>query len=100
MRRSCEEIRFALDSALEGSGFELSVPLIRATTELSVPPAGTPGAEAPMRIRCRVGVAFFDHVALTSRLARRRSAPAIKFKGAPALHNNAQTDEVSVAQVY
>ena len=32
--------------------------------------------------------------------ARSRSAPAIEFKGAPALHNNAQTDEVSVAQLY
>jgi hypothetical protein len=32
--------------------------------------------------------------------ARSRSAPAIEFKGAPALHNNARTDEVSVAQLY
>jgi hypothetical protein len=69
--------RFAEDSPQEGSGFELSVPLRRATaSELSVPPA-----EARRRTRCRVGVAFFDHVALTSRLARRRSAPAIEFKG-------------------
>ena len=65
------ELRLQQRRKTEEAGFELSVPLIRATTELSVPPAGTPGAEAPMRIRCRVGVAFFDHVALTSRLARR-----------------------------
>jgi hypothetical protein len=31
---------------------------------------GTPAADAHRRIRCRVGVAFLDHVALTSRLAR------------------------------
>ena len=28
---------------------------------------GTAAAEAPRRIRCRVGVAFFDHVALALR---------------------------------
>src|ERR1700730_6497874 len=98
-----EEVRFAMDSPVEGSGFELSVPLRRATTsELSVPPAvNAVGARLP---RKRPGVSavglasrFFDHVALTSRLARRGAvrAPAIEFKGAPALHNNAQTDEVS-----
>src|ERR1700730_15782775 len=46
-----EEVRFAMDSPVEGSGFELSVPLRRATTsELSVPPAvNAVGARLPRK---------------------------------------------------
>jgi hypothetical protein len=89
-------VEFA-DSPLEGTGFEPSIP--RGSRSW-----GAPAAEAlshVTRIGCRVGVAFFDHVALTSRLALSAEfrPPAIELKDAPALPNNAQTDEVSVAQL-
>src|ERR1700736_2045315 len=99
--------RWFADSAAEGSGFELSVPLRRATTsELSVPPAvNAVGARLPRKRQVyplsgwrRVLRSCCPHLAPCA--AWSRSAPAIEFKGAPALHNNAQTDEVSVAQLY
>src|ERR1700730_11827028 len=40
VNRRTRDVEFARDSSVEGSGFELSVPLRRATaSELSVPPA-------------------------------------------------------------
>src|SRR5690348_10291145 len=71
--------RWFADSPLEGSGFEPSVPLGRATT--SEPSRSTQlghacrGSAQPCQVfPLRVGVAFFDYVALTSRLARSWSA--------------------------
>jgi hypothetical protein len=98
---------FAPDSPLEGSGFELSVPLGRATTsELSVPlevnalgarlPRKRPGVSA-------VGLASRSSIMLPSPRALRGAelfGSSDRVQRCPALHNNAQTDQVSVAQLY
>src|SRR6202011_1802625 len=89
-RRTPSEVKFAADSAAEGSGFELSVPLRRATTsELSVPPAvNAVGARLPRKRQVyplsgwrRVLRSCCPHLAPCA--AWSRSAPAIEFKGAP-----------------
>jgi hypothetical protein len=46
----CEEVRFARDSPLEGSGFELSVPLAKARNSgpgIRVIRGGVPGCVSP-----------------------------------------------------
>src|SRR5258706_11052479 len=99
--------QFASVSPLEGSGFELSVPLRRATTsELSVPPAvNAVGARLPRKRPgvSAVGLASRSSIMLPSPRALRGAepfGPSDRVQRCPALHNNAQTDEVSVAQLY
>src|SRR6202011_1005198 len=78
-RRTPSEVKFAADSLLEGSGFELSVPLRRATTsELSVPPAvKAVGARLPRKHPgvSAVGLASRSSIMLPSPRALRGAQP-------------------------
>src|ERR1700726_407546 len=76
---SPQGVKFAPDSPLEGGGFELSVPLRRATTsELSVPPAvKAVGARLPRKrpVGSAVGLASRSSIMLPSPRALRGAEP-------------------------